>query len=484
VAGHSHLRLPADEPGDFAGKSQRLAGVAKIAAGAGLVLALILGFIPGDEFKRFFYSYLAAWGFFLAISLGAIFFVLTQHVSRAGWSVNVRRVAEMLAALMPALSILSLPIFVAVLMHRGDLYRWALPMSAAEPAETRTAEHPSAVKDEKHELAASKEQEELASTAGNQQIDPVKNWKVDEEFRHEQDPGPGKRHIDEIMLKKRVWLNPWFFCLRLVIYLGLWSWISVYYLKQSTLQDADGDYRHTSQMQKYSGVSLVFYGLTLTLAAWDLFMSLDAHWFSTMFGVYYFAGGVVSFFAALILIISLLQRAGFLKEAVTIEHYHDMGKYLFAFTFFWGYVSFAQYMLIWYSSIPEEVTWWARRGAKTGGNVPSNGQNWIPWAVMVLFCCLLIPFAGLLSRHVKRNTKSIVFWAVWQLMFQFTNVVWIVLPELRELSFPWMALIHTIVAAVGIGGVLVLAWLKLAGRSKLRPVNDPRVFESAAFVNM
>jgi hypothetical protein len=476
VAGHSHLRLPAEEPADFGSKTLRLATTAKLAGAAGLLVALVIGFFAGNAFRTFYFAYLTAFGFFLAIALGALFFVLIQHVTRAGWSVNVRRVAENMAALLPILGLLSAPIFISVIIQKGDLYRWALPHSDA-PAEA----HHEAKREPKP--AAAHGEEALASIAGNQQISPQTSWKTDEEFKHEEDPGHGKRELDEGTLKKRAWLNPFFFCVRLAAYFVIWSAIALYYLKQSTQQDADGDYRHTAAMQKYSGVCLVLFGLTLTLAAWDLFMSLDAHWYSTMFGVYYFAGAVVSFFASAVVIIALLQRIGFLREAVTTEHYHDLGKFLFAFTFFWGYITFSQYMLLWYSSIPEEVTWWSRRGANTGHEVPVHGEEWRYWALLVLFGCLLIPFAGLLSRHMKRHVGRLVFWAVWVLVFQFTNMIWIVLPEIRE-GFRIGPIALALVAWVGIGGVLTAAWLRLAARSKLRPVNDPRAFESAAFVNI
>lgn len=478
MAGHSHLRLPAEEPGDFGPRTLRFAAAAKVAGIAGLLLALVLGFLSRDYFRTFYFAYLAAFGFFLSIAMGALFFVLIQHVSRAGWSVNVRRVAENVAALLPILGILSLPIFVSVLIQKGDLYRWALPSDVVEHEEHLQGKH-----DAQHVKAEATESEELASMAGNQQIAPVRDWHGTEEFEHEPDAGHGNRRLDEKTLGKRAWLNPYFFCLRLVFYFTLWSGIALFYLRHSTQQDVDGDYRHTVAMQKYSGISLVVFGLTLTTAAYDIFMSLDPSWYSTMFGVYYFAGGVVSFFALLALLCVVLQRFGFLREAVTTEHYHDIGKFMFAFTFFWGYIAFAQYMLLWYSSIPEEVTWWARRGANTSKIGPAYGHEWIPWAIMCLFGCLLIPFAGLLSRHVKRNTKSLVFWCVWILVFQFCNSVWTVLPELRE-GFRYGALGLAIIAMIGIGGVLTVSWLRLTANSKVRPMNDPRAFESAAFVNI
>jgi hypothetical protein len=477
VAGHSHLRLPAEEPADFGPKTLSVATAAKVAAAGGLLIALLLGFLGKDQFKTFYFAYLTAFGFFLAIALGALFFVLIQHVSRAGWSVNVRRVAENLAALLPVLGILSAPIFISVIIQQGDLYRWALPKSDASAEAQHEAKHAPP--------ATAAPAEEAGLVGGNQQVFPRPAWTADEEFKHELDPGHGKRELDEVTLKKRAWLNPLFFCVRLAAYFLLWSMIALYYLKHSTQQDADGDYRHTALMQKYSAVSLVLFGLTLTMAAFDLFMSLDPHWYSTMFGVYFFAGGVVSFFATLIILCALLQRIGFLKEAVTIEHYHDMGKFLFAFVFFWGYITFSQYMLLWYASIPEEVTWPSRRGANGSkiSLIPTHGEEWRYWAVMVLFGCLLIPFAGLLSRHIKRNKTTLIFWCVWLLVFQFVNMIWIVLPEMRDgLKYGPIGL--ALIAWIGIGGVLAAAWLRLTARSKVRPVNDPRSFESAAFVNI
>jgi hypothetical protein len=236
-------------------------------------------------------------------------------------------------------------------------------------------------------------------------------------------------------------------------------------------------------MQKWSGFCLIVLGLTLTFAAFDLFMSLDPHWYSTMFGVYYFAGCALSMFATMILLIWLMQNAGFLREAVTPEHYHDLGKFMFAFTFFWGYVTFSQYMLLWYSSIPEEVTWMSRHGATTRVDVPAEHLQWGWWAILVLFGCFVIPFAGLLSRHAKRNVKAVVFWAVWVLVFQFVNMCWIVLPEVR-VGFSWMNLLAAIAAWFGIGGIFVFCWLRNTAEARIRPVNDPRVFESAAFVNV
>jgi hypothetical protein len=260
----------------------------------------------------------------------------------------------------------------------------------------------------------------------------------------------------------------------------------------------DGDWRRTQAMQRYSAPSLLLLGLTLTFGAFDLLMSLDPHWYSTMFGVYFFAGAAVATFAAMIVAVRLLHAAGFLRAAINEEHYHDLGKFLFAFVFFWGYIAFSQYMLIWYANLPETVTWFARRGASTArpapGMVeqlgwenawlevqPDYGWQWKWWAVALLVGHLLIPFAALISRHVKRNEKLLTFWAVWLLVFHFVDMVWVVLPEMRK-GFT----LHPIdfLCLIGVGGVLVAAWVRFAAHHRLRPIADPRMDESAVFVNV
>src|SRR5262249_11730959 len=148
--------------------------------------------------------------------------------------------------------------------------------------------------------------------------------------------------------------------------------IAIFFRKNSLLQDQTGDESITLKLQAYAGFSVVVLALTITGAAFDLIMSLDPHWYSTMFGVWYIANSFLSSYAVLILTAYLLQKAGYLRNPISIEHYHDLGKYLFAFTFFYGYVTFSQYMLMWYANIPEETEYMARHGASTS---VINGWN-------------------------------------------------------------------------------------------------------------
>ncbi|HEX4123709.1 MAG TPA: hypothetical protein VHY37_03220, partial [Tepidisphaeraceae bacterium] len=393
-----HATIPSDrlELGDAA---QPLMRAGQLMAVVFFLAALLsAAFLPSHfGFRRFFFSYLVAYCFFLTIMLGALFFVLIQFVTRAGWAVSVRRVAENIAGLIPFMALLSIPILIAVGMENGELYRWDLPASALAPG--ANAPH--------------------AETPPRLNVPGA-----------DQAPIPSKDHplqIDATTWKKRAWLNPAFFIVRQIFYLAVWSILAMFYRGNSIRQDREKDPKITEKLQKWSGICIVIYGLTVTGWAFDMIMSLDPHWYSTIFGGYIFAGGMVGFFATLILTVNALQHRGWLAKTVSTEHYHDMGKFMFAFTIFWGYMAFSQYMLLWYASFPETIVWLSRRGATTN---PIFVSGWSYVAVAVLFGCLLIPFAGLLSRHVKRNRHSLMFWAGWVLFFHYIDMYWLIMPEM------------------------------------------------------
>ena len=417
-----------------------------ILAVAGLVAALALAAGTGRTMQAFLFAYLTAFAFFLSITLGALFFVLMQHLTAAGWSVGVRRIAEQIAALMPVLFALVIPILFSVALQKGTLYRWALPLSAATPEAVKAAE------------AGEPGAEEPETAEGAAQLKP---------------------ELDSITLQKRKWLNPWFFILRVIIYFSIWTAMALWYRRRSIEQDRTKDPEATRRMQVFSGFCMLVLGLTLTGAAGDVLMSLDPHWYSTMWGVYYFAGSALVYFAVAIVAVYLLQKAGYLRKSITIEHYHDLGKYLFGFTFFWGYIAFSQYMLLWYANIPEEIAWFSRHGATTVRQ-DVNGWSWV--IVAILFGQLLIPFAGLLSRYPKRWVGVLLFWALWVIAFHVLDTIWIVMPEYRGPMTPLMVAV-LIAAFIGVGGVMLAALVRNLSSASLRPVADPRLPESLAFQN-
>ncbi len=265
---------------------------------AGMACAAALEYGRGDQWRYFLHSYLVNFCFFTSLSLGALFFVLLQHVARAGWSVTVRRLAELLAANVVVMLVLFVPLAASVLAGQGTLYPWAAPHTAA---------------------------------------------------------------ADHAIEQKQAYLNPTFFVVRSVGYLVVWWLTARYLLRLSLRQDESHDAALTLSMERFSPLALILLVVTLTFASFDWLMSLWPHWWSTIFGVYYLAGAAVGFVALLIIFTVLLERAGPLTDQVTAEHYHDLGKLLLAGVAFWGYVAFSQYLLIWYANIPEETAWYQPR---------------------------------------------------------------------------------------------------------------------------
>ncbi len=374
----------------------------------GLALAAILGARVGDGGKQFMHSYLLALVYFLSLGLGALFFVTLQYLTRAGWSVVIRRFAELVASSLPLVALLFVPLLVAMLQGNAALYEWV----------------------------------DAGMVAG-----------------------------DELLSGKAAYLNVPFFVGRFALYTLIWTLLSRHYLRQSTLQDQSGDWAITARLQSLSAPAMALFALTTTFAAFDLLMSLQPHWYSTIFGVYFFAGSVLSFFSLTVLCNLLLQRGGWLQQVVTVEHYHDMGKFMFGFTFFWGYIAFSQYMLIWYGNMPEETEWFLQR--QTG--------EWVWVSLALLFGHFLIPFPGLLSRHVKRNTKLLAFWAVYMLIMHWVDLYWLIMPSLRAETTPLGAI--DLVAWLGVGGLFVANFGYMARGRLLVPVRDPRLAESLAFEN-
>jgi hypothetical protein len=374
----------------------------------GLAVSLVLGLMRDDRLQYFLHSYLLNYCYFLSISLGALFFVALQHATRAGWSVTVRRLAEVLAGNTGCLAILFLPILVQPLLGEANLFRWA----------------------------------DAGSVAG-----------------------------DELLQHKAPYLNPTFFAIRCVLYFAVWGLLARFFLLRSVEQDHSGDAALTVRMERLGPVALLLFACTVTFASFDWLMSLEPSWFSTIFGVYYFSGAVVGFLATIILLAALLQAAGRLNRSITIEHYHDLGKLLFAFVVFWGYIAFSQYMLIWYANIPEETTWYLVR--------QSGSWKWV--SLLLLFGHLLIPFFGLLSRGVKRRKILLGFWAAWLLVAHWIDIYWLVMPSLEPGGAPLGPI--DACCLLGIGGIYLAGLARTVGNRSLVPLADPRLEESLAFEN-
>ena len=276
---------------------------------------------------------------------------------------------------------------------------------------------------------------------------------------------------DALLAGKAAFLNPGFFTLRMVVYFAIWIALAVFFFRTSTRQDAGGDPALTRRMEVVAAPGMVVFALSLNFASFDLLMSLDPHWFSTIFGVYYFSGAVIGICAFLPLLLMWLQGAGRVPNAVTVEHYHDLGKLLFAFIVFWAYIAYSQYMLIWYGNLPEETGWFLKR--------QSNGWEWV--SLLLLFGHFLLPFLLLISRHVKRRPALLGIAALWMLAMHYVDLFWLAVPEFSPDAVRFGPV--DLLALLGLGGLFVAGvalWLR---RVPVIPEGDPRLAESMAFEN-
>lgn len=487
-----------------------------IGLGVGTLLALVLD----DGIERFAFGYLIAFAFWLALVLGCLFFVLVTHLFRAGWCVMVRRVAENGAAAMPVLALLSLPILFFVGTGDGTLYAWAddkwEKKYAHAHGETHDEEHKDAGPEEHgheepghHEDGHADEGHDghaaadglyyVAADTGTEVPEPHGDDAHDAShspnLTAEYHAAPNEAMVGHFLFDydghrtgKGLWLQPWFFTLRWIIYVAVWCGIAWYYRKLSIEQDKTKDPTLTNRREAAAPASMIAFALTLTFAAFDLIMSLDPTWYSTIFGVYYFANAFTGGLCVIILTHMLLQRKG-LVPTVSVEHYHDLGKLLFAFVFFWGYIAYSQYILIWYPSMPEIAYWFQLRGVTTEPSVPQYGSGWMWLALILLFGHLLIPFAFLLSKHVKRNRACLAGACVWLLLMIAIDLFWLVRPvlssgigapepELAGVAFGVGELVMQIALWLGIGGIVLAAGVRMARDNALVAHGDPRLHES------
>ncbi len=201
-------------------------------------------------------------------------------------------------------------------------------------------------------------------------------------------------------------------------------------------------------------------------------MSLDPGWYSTIYGVYSFSGGLVAAIAFLAVATVLLRRSGPLAGRLSAEHLHDLGKLLFAFTAFWAYIGFSQYLLMWYGNIPEETAWYRHR--LEGG--------WLAASVALAAGHFVVPFFFLLPRATKRDARALVAAAVWMLLMHLVDVYWLVVPDVH--GHPAAPGVLDAAALLAVGGSFLAAYGWLLCRRALVPVGDPRLAESLSFENV
>jgi hypothetical protein len=276
---------------------------------------------------------------------------------------------------------------------------------------------------------------------------------------------------DPILDSKRGYLNWNFFLVRSIFYFVFFVGATLLFRRFSIRQDRDGNPAFTLKMRKVAFISLPLFALSLTFGAYDWLLGLDYHWFSTMWGVYIFAGAAGSSISLLVLVITALRKAGYLKETVTVEHYHIMGKWMLSFTVFWAYIGFSQYMLIWYANMPEETEYFIRR----------NTESWNALSLFLVIGRFFIPFAILLLRGPKKQPHRLCLIAGWIVFMQLVDIYIVILPALHGAGV--LVSVWDFMPLLGMGATLAFFFLRIARRSSLFPNRDPRLLESLHIVN-
>lgn len=276
---------------------------------------------------------------------------------------------------------------------------------------------------------------------------------------------------DPVLDAKRAYLNWDFFLIRAIITFTFFATASFLLRRYSIRQDKDGNPLFTLKMRKVAFISLPLFAICLTFGACDWLMSLNYRWFSTMWGVYIFAGAAGSSMSLLVLVITALRRAGYLQEIVTLEHYYVMGKWMLAFSVFWAYIGFSQYMLIWYANIPEETQYFLAR----------NTASWWNLSVLLVFGRFFGPFGILLLQSIKKNPHQLCWMAAWIICMQTVDMYVIVMPAYHGAGVH--VSIWDFVALIAIGSTLGFVFLRVIRRPSLFPVRDPRLIESLKMVN-
>ena len=393
---------------------------AAIAGAIGIGVALAMSFASGGGMKRFLMTYLASYCFVLSIGVGCLFFVTIMHLTRAGWSATVRRIAEIYAMCLLPMFVLFLPILITVVVGSNTVYEWTVAGYSAHGAE----------------------------------VDPA--------------------HLPPIEELKNDFLNPFWFTVRIIAYFSIWGFLGYTYLSRSLKQDETGDKTITAKLQGLAAPFLLLFAVTVVFSSFDLEMSLSPLWFSTMFPVYFFAGGFGAALSTILLTCMYLQRSGRVTDEITIEHYHDLGKLMQGFVIFWGYIAFSQFLLIWYANIPEETFWYDPR---------INGAGWKPMTYVLLVGHLFIPFFLLMGRALRRNKMLLAFSAVWLLCMHWLDHYWLVMPEYSRtahqgFTFSGLGAIGDLACGLGMIAIFIALFCLVAGDRALVSLKDPRLGEA------
>jgi len=405
-----------------------------LAAGvAGCSLAAI-GLVSGveDDDPRPLLGWLTGLGFWLSIAVGMLMLAMLFRVFNSSWGVVVRRQLEHCLSAFPVLAICFAPLLLIAWFGEeksGILWEWMNP--------------------------------------------------------HNSLPDGHQVGQDILYEKKSAFLNVTFFSVRAILYFGIFIGLSHWLRKCSFEQDKDGDPKWTRLGHNISAGGIPLTALALTFAAFDWFMSLEYHWFSTMYGVWFFAGSMRAGLAVTIIICFFQSTRGRLQGIYNQAHRYDLACLSLTFTIFWAYICFSQYFLIYHANIPEETFWYQIREID-----PNTGEKITWWWVGMglIFGHFFAPFLYLLWYRNKIDVQRLLFAACWILTFHLLDVYWNVIPgrvvtagtEMGYVPRPFTIEIWDIAAIVGIGGICGFRYLQSLSQTEVEdiPVRDPRILES------
>lgn len=386
--------------------------------GASGLLVSLIGFFVDTQLAA--WSYLIGLIFITSIAIGMLFLVMIHHIFDAQWSVIVRRQAEHYISALPYMGILFIPLFILTYLGKDQGILWT--------------------------------------------------WMNQDAPLH----GHGTVGTDILYQKKAWWLSEGFFWFRAVLCFSVWTYFARVFRRNSITQDEDGSAHHTFSSRKHAAAGLILVAFTWTAAAFDWIMSLEYHWYSTMFGVWIFASAMRASLAVLLLTCAYLVAKGPLKGIFNTKHLHDVATLAFAFTVFWAYITFSQYFLIWNANLPEETFWYNDR----------EQGIWWPVSMVLIFGYFLFPFLYMLQFPLKTNYKSMTFMACWLLSMNLLDGYFNILPSLKDahgepfqMFSHWSNIIWYISGVVGAGGILLWAYWTSFQKTKIIPIRDPRIQE-------
>ncbi|HSL24107.1 MAG TPA: hypothetical protein VK886_21415 [Vicinamibacterales bacterium] len=362
----------------------------------------VAGVLLGATPDQFFRSYLIGFMFCLGIALGSLAIAMLHHLTGGGWGMVSRRTLEAAARTLPLLALYFLPI---AIFGMRPLYLWARPDAVA---------------------------------------------------------------ADAILQAKTPYLNLAFFFARAAFYFIVWILLALTLTRWSREQDEAG-LRPIGTERKFRFVSaagLLLYAMTITFASIDWVMSLDPHWFSTIFGILFMGGQGLSALAFVIIVLATVHDLPPLAGVIRPLHFHDLGKLMFAFVMLWAYFSFSQFLIIWSGNLPEEIPWYLERMRGVWGYL----------AVALVLLQFAAPFLLLLSRDIKRNPRLLRNVAVVVLAMRFFDLLWLIKPGAEGLSLHWMDL----VVPAGLFGLWLFVFVGQVRRRPALPVYDPYFAEAMA----